>query len=79
MREILAGTRRSEVYKRFPIRSGFHRINPDPEFESDVFEGEEERKGGYIYIYISIIFSSSFRRNFVHFSIERSKASDTRA
>lgn len=51
MREILAGTRRSEVYKRFPIRSGFHRINPDPEFESDVFEGEEERKGG-IYIYI---------------------------
>lgn len=57
MREILAGTRRSEVYKRFPIRSGFHRINPDPEFESDVFEGEQERKGGiYIYIYKYYIF-----------------------
>lgn len=30
MREILAETRRSGVYKRRPIRSGFHRINPDP-------------------------------------------------
>lgn len=60
MREILAGTRRSEVYKRFPIRSGFHRINPDPEFESDVFEGEQERKGDiYIYKYYIFLLVSS--------------------